>query len=100
MLIGIFSGLLAISIVANVLMYKYAKHLINKLQQFSENINDLKDLLGVYSQHLDNTYNAPTFYGDSTLQSLLTHTKEIINDIKEFNEAFLIEQERKDEEGR
>lgn len=101
MLLGIISGLLAVSIVANILLYKYAKHLINKLQQFSENINDLKDLLGVYSQHLQKTHDAPTFYGDSTLQSLLNHTKEIVNDIKEFNESFLIEQPQvENKEGR
>ena len=98
MLLGILSGLLIFSVIVNYIAYRYTKHLINKLQQFTDNINELKNLLGIYSQHLEQTYEAPTFYGDSTLQNLLKHTKEIISDIKDFNDSFLIEPTNNQEE--
>ena len=98
MLVGILSGLLICSLIVNYISYRYMKHLINKLQQFTDNINELKNLLGIYSQHLQQTHDAPTFYGDSTLQNLLKHTKEIINDIKDFNDSFLIEPTNDQEE--
>lgn len=99
MLAGILSGLLVLSIVLNVIAYRYSRHLIDKIKQFTENINELKNLLNLYSQHLQITYEAPTFYGDSTLENLLKHTKEIIADIKDFNDSFLVEQSE-NKEGR
>lgn len=98
MLLGILSALLVFSLIMNVVAYRYARHLINKLQQFTNNIEELRGLLDVYSQHLQQTHDAPTFYGDSTLQNLLKHTKEIMNDIKDFNDSFLIEQPSDQEE--
>jgi hypothetical protein len=88
---GFLGALVALLLGISIVLYRYCKHLLNKSRQFAENIDDLKGLLQVYSMHLQQTYQAPTFYGDSTLESLLKHTKEIINDIKEFNDAFLVE---------
>lgn len=99
MLVGILSALLLLSIVLNIVAYRYAKHLISKFEQFTDNVSELKNLLNLYSQHLQITYEAPTFYGDSTLENLLKHTKEIIGDIKDFSDSFLIEQPE-DKEGR
>jgi hypothetical protein len=37
-----------------------------------------------YEEHLENVYSMDIFYGDSTLESLLKHTKEITEEIKTF----------------
>jgi uncharacterized membrane-anchored protein YhcB (DUF1043 family) len=91
MLLGISIGLFVVFLALSVVFYRYCKYLLKKLQQVTDNVDDLKQLLDVYSVHLQQTYQAPTFYGDATLEQLLKHTKEIIKDIEDFNNAFLVE---------
>ena len=99
-MIGLLAGLCIVLISVCVVLYRYSKFLLNKMQQFTDNVDDLKQLLSVYSVHLQQTYEAPTFYGDSTLENLLKHTREIIKDIEDFNQAFLVEPSKDAEESK
>ena len=97
-MIGILAGLCVVLVAVAIILYRYSRFLLQRLQQFTDNIDELKQLLDVYSVHLQQTHDAPTFYGDSTLEKLLKHTKEIIKDIEDFNQAFLVEPSKETEE--
>lgn len=90
-MLGLFAGLSVVFLTISILLYRYSRFLLQRMQQFTDNVDELKQLLSVYSIHLQQTHDAPTFYGDSTLENLLKHTKEIIKDIEDFNQAFLVE---------
>jgi len=99
-MIGLLAGLCVVFITLSIVLYRYSKYLLQKMQQFTDNVDELKQLLNVYSIHLQQTYEAPTFYGDITLEKLIKHTKEIINDIEDFNKAFLVEPTKDAEENK
>ena len=45
-----------------------------------------------YENHLKNIYELEVFYGDATLGGLLTHTKELKNDLGLYREVFSLEE--------
>ena len=52
----------------------------------NQDFDNLLDLVSNYEEHLSKVYNMETFYGDTTLQNLLSHTKSLSEDIKSFVE--------------
>ena len=67
-------------------------------------ISVLLDSLTEFEEHLDSVYNRETFYGDTTLQNLLTHARRVNEEIKTFinenEDIFTIEEtnEKEDQE--
>lgn len=99
-MVGLLAGLCVVLIALSVVLYRYSRFLLQRMQQFTDNIDELKQLINVYSLHLQQTCDSPTFFGDVTIENLLKHTKEIIKDIEEFNQAFLVEPSKDAEENK
>lgn len=97
-MIGLLAGLCVVLIALSIILYRYTRFLLQRMQQFTDNIDELKQLMNVYSMHLQQTCDSPTFFGDVTIENLLKHTKEIIKDIEDFNQAFLVEPSKDAEE--
>lgn len=97
-MVGLLAGLCIVLIALSVVLYRYSRFLLQRMQQFTDNIDELKQLINVYSTHLQQTCDSPTFFGDVTIENLLKHTKEIIKDIEDFNQAFLVEPSKETEE--
>ena len=61
------------------------------IRYISDTNDDLKNMsfnFRQFEEHLSAIYEMEMFYGDETLKSLLSHTKEIKNSLEEFD-AFL-----------
>lgn len=99
-MVGLLAGLCVVLITLSIVLYRYSKFLLQRMQQFTDNIDELKQLINVYSMHLQQTCDSPTFFGDVTIENLLKHTKEIIKDIEDFNKAFLVEPSKDVEENK
>lgn len=99
-MVGLLAGLCVVLITLSIVLYRYSKFLLQRMQQFTDNIDELKQLINVYSMHLQQTCDSPTFFGDVTIENLLKHTKEIIKDIEDFNKAFLVEPSKDAEENK
>jgi len=41
-----------------------------------------------FTKHLDQIYELPTFYGDETLQGLLEHSKDLRDDLSQFQQKY------------
>ena len=67
--------LLALSILANGFLIWYVIRLLKKFLNVSEELEDLFVVLEEYSEHADVVYNLERFYGDTTLENLMRHTK-------------------------
>ena len=91
--------LLIISFAINLFFVWYVYNLLKKLLFVSDNIGDFLDDLQTYSEHVENVYNMETYYGDETINNLLEHSKEIVEEIKAYEEIYtLLEEEQRDVE--
>ena len=91
--------LLIISAVINLFFMWYIYNLLKKLLFVSDNMEDFLDTLQNYSEHIERVYNMETYYGDETINQLLEHSKEIVKEIKAYEEIYtLLEQQEEIEE--
>ena len=67
--------LLGVFIAINVFLIWYIVKLIKKFLNISEELEDLFVALEEYSEHVDIVYNMERFYGDTTLENLMRHSK-------------------------
>ena len=91
--------LLVISALFNVLLLWYIRKMLKKLLFVSDNIGALQEEANNFSEHLKGIYELEMFYGDETLSSLMAHSKEIIENIKEFEEIYSLTYEDLDNRG-
>ena len=76
-------GLLATSSFCILLIW-YAINAINKIKFMTEAIEDLNVDIEYFEKHLTHLYELDTYYGDETLKSLISHTKDLIAVFSEF----------------
>lgn len=76
------------SLSTNILMFWYIKKLLQEFRYITENYDNVNQLLKEFSEHLERVHGLETFYGDETLGSLITHSREIVEEIKDFTRSF------------
>jgi len=81
----IFYLILTISVAVNLILFWYVRKVLEDFLYVSGNMQDLSDSLKNFSDHLDKVNQMEIFHGDSTIQGLLEHSKEVIKDIEEFD---------------
>ena len=85
--------ILAISIGINALLLWYAAYALRRLLFMSDNIGDLLDSSQSFAKHIEQVHELETYYGDLTLQSLIAHSRQFVEDIKEFEEIYNLTEE-------
>ena len=76
--ISLVLGLVAtISIIANFIVFRLALWQSRKLADVSDNLGDLVEIINSYKDHLKNVYELDSFYGDKTLEGLMSHTNAV-----------------------
>jgi len=84
----------------NVLLIWYIRKMLTKLLYISDSIGGLLISTKSFSNHLNGLYELETFYGDETLGMLIKHSKQVIEDIEEFEDIYTLANDglEKDEE--
>ena len=97
---------LTLSILINILLIWYIKNILTKLLFISENSDDLLQIISNFSDHLASIYEMETFYGEPILQSLVQHSRHVVNEIKDYSSIYTLDdtlddllEEEEDEEG-
>lgn len=85
--------ILAISIGINALLLWYASYALRKLLFMSDNIGELLSSADGFAKHLEQVHELETYYGDLTLQGLISHSRQFVEDIKEFEEIYNLTEE-------
>ena len=80
--------ILVISSLLNIFFVWYVYQLLKKLLFVSENIGDLLETLENFAEHLEDVYNLETYYGDQTLENLLKHSKDIVEEVKAYRDIY------------
>ena len=76
-----FAIIFVISIWANIF-------LLRRLMHFSEVVDSLLYSLGEYKNHLDSVLGLELYYGDETLQNLLEHANDVVNELNDFKNKY------------
>ena len=82
--------LLASSILVNIFLMWYTRSTLKNLLYLSENLGLLYEVVDDFSIHLRKVYELERFYGDSTLNYLLEHSKAVREELEKFEEIFLL----------
>tara|TARA_R110000850_G_scaffold37395_8_gene98514 strand:+ start:38 stop:388 length:351 start_codon:yes stop_codon:yes gene_type:complete len=91
--------ILAISVGLNVLFLWYIRQTLKKLLFASENYGWLSSSLENFSEHLQQLHKLDMFYGDTSLRDLIEHSKQLVEDMKNFQDIYtLLEDEPSDRE--
>ena len=92
-MIILLSILLLVSVSTNILLVWYIKKMLKELLFTSHNIGDLQISMNEFTTHLESIYEREMFYGDSTLEGLIEHSKEVVKDIKDFEDIYSLTRE-------
>jgi|TARA_E500000331_G_scaffold354759_1_gene408559 hypothetical protein len=83
----------AISILFNIGVFAYARMCVSKLLSVSEELGDLKMLIGAFSDHVSEIYQLEMFYGDQTLQNLVNHARSLDEQLETFEYIYNLTEE-------
>ena len=86
-------SIFAISIMINVVLIWYARQLLRQLWSFTNDVDDINESMASFVTHLEGIYELETFYGDTTLQNLIRHSKALIEEMKNFKIAYTLGEE-------
>ena len=70
------------SIAINVFLILYIRQNLDFLKTVRDEVYYVTNVVDDFTQHLDKVYGLDTFYGDSTLESLLKHVNDASEDLK------------------
>ena len=92
--------LFLISLVLNGMLAWYIRKLINQFKDAIGSVSELQSLMEEYLGHIKMISEMETYYGDVTIENLLKHTKDMVDNLKLAGDRFsLIEtQEGEDNE--
>jgi len=88
--------LLAFSVLLNIFFIWYLRNVLRDYFYVLEHMEDLLDDLTGFGSHLESIHAMETFYGDSTLQSLIKHSKEFTERVKGYERALAVTEEEED----
>jgi hypothetical protein len=84
---------LVVSVSINALLIWYIRKMLTKLLYVSDSIGSLLVSASNFSKHLDGLHSMEMYYGDETLGSLIEHSKQVMEEIKEFEDIYALTNE-------
>ena len=88
---------LVISVGLNVLLFWYIRQTLRRLLFASENFAWLLNSITNFSEHLQSLHELEMFYGDTTLGHLIEHSKQLVEDMKNFEEIYTLLEDELDD---
>tara|TARA_R110002020_G_scaffold314075_5_gene529369 strand:+ start:145 stop:459 length:315 start_codon:yes stop_codon:yes gene_type:complete len=80
--------ILILSVFLNIALLWYIREVLTKLWFLADNTDELQHRLKLFAEHVTSVYELEMYYGDTTLEALLEHSKEISEYIKEYEEIY------------
>ena len=75
---------LIMSFSLNVVFVWYIIKLLQEFRHMSDDVDGILESVGDFSEHLEKLYELEVYYGDESLKNLIRHSKEVVEEIKEF----------------
>ena len=83
-LTGPLSFLLFLSCLANLLAIWFIRKLINQQKEMVVDLQDLLISANNFENHVNSLHELEMFYGDTTLQALIDHSREVAGDFEDY----------------
>ena len=77
---GVVPFLLYLSAVTNLVMFWFSIKCIKKISDIEEDMDAIMSKTDEFSDRLENVHEMEMFYGDETLQGMIDHSKQLVND--------------------
>jgi len=84
--------IIALLITTNIIFIWYIRKLLNIISDTTEGIEDMKEAINAFSQHLQAVYKQETYYGEPTIERLIKHSKVLVSEMDQFVKVFLVSQ--------
>jgi len=83
-LTGVIPFFLFLSLFVNITLIWYVFSLFRKNQEMTDDIEGIYSLVDKFEEHLENVHSLEMFYGDETLKGLITHSRQLINNLHDY----------------
>ena len=94
----ILSLMLMLSLGINALLFVYSRNVAQKLVLVSSEIDDMRAAAASFAEHVKSVYELEAFYGDQTLQALMSHARSFREYMEEFDFIYISEDEEENAE--
>ena len=99
--VGMLHFFLFLSALTNVGLIAYSISLLRYQSTMRKDVETIFKTLEEYTDHLDEVFSLESFYGDQTIQKLIDHSRQVLNDIVDFEEEYYddveVEEEKYDD---
>ena len=82
---------LFLSIIFNIIAIWYVRELLQRFRYVQETSQNAYVSIEEYLEHLQKVYDLETYYGDSTLSGLLTHSRDLKEELDIYKTLFSLE---------
>ena len=90
--------LFLISLIVNGIFAWYIRKLINQFKTAINSVSEMQSLMDEYLFHIKTVSEMETYYGDTTIENLLKHTKDMVDNLKLAGDRFSLLETQEGEE--
>ena len=90
--------LFLISSIVNGIFAWYIRKLINQFKTAINSVSEMQSLMDEYLFHIKTVSEMETYYGDTTIENLLKHTKDMVDNLKLAGDRFSLLETQEGEE--
>jgi len=80
--------LFLVSLILNGILAWYIRKLINQFKDAIGSVSEIQSLIDEYLGHIKAISEMETYYGDVTIENLLKHTKDMVDNLKLAGDRF------------
>jgi hypothetical protein len=89
---GILPFLLFVSVVFSLVLVWYAAQITRQMKRYRNDLEAASSGVEQLRQHISSIYELEMFYGDSTLEGLINHSKAVVDDLEYFTQKYTAEE--------
>ena len=86
-------AIITVSLSINLLRFCYCRFLVKNLNNLVESLKDMSIVFSGFKDHVEMLHETEMFYGDTSLQSLIQHSKFVLESIEENSEVIYLFEE-------
>ena len=86
-------AIITVSLSINLLLFFYCRFLVKNLNNLVESLKDMSIVFSGFKDHVEMLHETEMFYGDTSLQSLIQHSKFVLESIEENSEVIYLFEE-------
>ena len=82
-----------LSLTINIILMWFIYNSFKEYRELEDDIEDMLVKTFQLEEHLVNIHQMEMFYGEPTLQTLIEHTKLVVNDLEEYRQKYSLDDE-------